>query len=96
MALVNPSRLSSQFIDPAHPERVDYLQGSWRSLEAIFRFSIFGAIILTFLSSELSLFLRNTFIIMVLSEIGVLLSSIMVAYGFSRFEFQAGGGFSSC
>ena len=91
-ALVNPSRLSSQFIDPAHPERgLITWQGSWRSLEAIFRFSIFGGnYSYLFKAVNYPLFLRNTLIIMVLSEIGVLLSSIMVAYGFSRFRIPGG------
>ena len=34
--------------------------------------------------------LRNTFIVVVLSEIGILLSSIAVAYGFSRFRIPGG------
>ena len=40
-ALVKPSRLSSQFIDPAHPEQgLITWNGSWRSLGGVFRFRI--------------------------------------------------------
>ena len=41
-ALVKPSRLSSQFIDPAYPEQgLITWEGSWRSLSGVFHFRIY-------------------------------------------------------
>jgi multiple sugar transport system permease protein len=91
-ALVIPSRLSSQFIDPAHPEQgLITWQGSWRSLGGVFRFKIYWDNY-TSIWKAINYFhyLKNTFIIVVLSEIGILLSSIAVAYGFSRFRIPGG------
>ena len=91
-ALVKPSRLSSQFVDPAHPEQgLITWQGSWRSLSGVFRFRIYwnNYTGLWKAVDYLHLF-KNTMIIVVLSEIGILLSSIAVAYGFSRFRIPGG------
>jgi multiple sugar transport system permease protein len=91
-ALVVPSRLSSQFIDPAHPEQgLITWQGSWRALNGVFRFRIFWDNYTGIWKAVpyISL-LKNTLIIVVLSEIGMLLSSIAVAYGFSRFRIPGG------
>jgi multiple sugar transport system permease protein len=91
-ALVKPSRLSSQFIDPAHPELglIDWL-GSWRSLGGVFHFRLFwdNYINIWKVVPYLHL-LKNSMVIVVLSEIGILLSSIAVAYGFSRFRIPGG------
>jgi multiple sugar transport system permease protein len=91
-ALVKPSRTSSQFIDPANPEQgLITWQGSWRSLGGVFRFRIYWDNY-TSIWRAVPYFhlLRNTLIIEVLSEIGILLSSIAVAYGFSRFRIPGG------
>ena len=91
-ALVVPSRLSSQFIDPAHPEQgLITWQGSWRALNGVFRFRIYWENYTSIWKAVpyVSL-LKNTLIIVVLSEIGMLLSSIAVAYGFSRFRIPGG------
>ena len=91
-ALVKPSRLSSQFIDPAHPEQglIDW-NGSWRSLGGIFRFRIYwDNYINIWKAVDYPHLLKNSLIIVVLSEIGILLSSIAVAYGFSRFRIPGG------
>jgi multiple sugar transport system permease protein len=91
-ALVKPSRLSSQFIDPAHPEQgLISWQGSWRSLSGVFRFRIYWNNFSTIWKAiDYPHYLKNTFIIVVLSEIGILFSSIAVAYGFSRFRIPGG------
>jgi multiple sugar transport system permease protein len=91
-ALVNPSRLSSQFIDPTHPEQgLITWQGSWRSLAGVFRFRIYwDNYINIWKAVPYFHLLRNTLIVVVISEIGVLLSSIAVAYGFSRFRIPGG------
>lgn len=91
-ALVVPSRLSSQFIDPAHPEQgLITWQGSWRALNGVFRFRLYWKNYTDIWKAVpyVSL-LKNTLIIVVLSEIGMLLSSIAVAYGFSRFRIPGG------
>ena len=91
-ALVKPSRLSSQFIDPAHPEQgLIAWNGSWRSLDGVFRFRIFwDNYINIWKAVDYPHLLKNSLIIVVLSEIGILLSSIAVAYGFSRFRIPGG------
>jgi multiple sugar transport system permease protein len=91
-ALVTPSRLSSQFIDPAHPEQgLITWEGSWRSLSGVFHFRIYWDNY-TSLWRTVNYFpyLRNSLVIVVLSEIGMPLSSIAVAYGFSRFRIPGG------
>jgi len=88
LALYKPSRQSSEFIDPEHPEAGTITwQGSWRALKAVYHlkptldnFKEF------FAASKVTLYFKNTIIIAIISEIGVLLSSIAVAYGFSRFR----------
>lgn len=91
-ALVEPKRQSSKFIDPAHPEAglIDW-QGSWRSLEGVYRLRIYWQNYPTLWHEVNYLkYLRNTGFIVVVGEIGILLSSIAVAYGFSRFRIPGG------
>ena len=87
-ALVKPSRSSSQFIDPAHPEQgLITWQGSYRSLVGVFRFRLYwGNYINLWKTVDYFHLIKNTLTIVILSEIGVLCSSIAVAYGFSRFR----------
>jgi multiple sugar transport system permease protein len=91
-ALVKSSRLSSQFIDPAHPEQgLINWQGSWRSLSGVFRFRIYWDNYKNIWKAiDYLRYFKNSFIIVVLSEIGILISSIAVAYGFSRFRIPGG------
>jgi multiple sugar transport system permease protein len=91
-ALVIPTRLSSQFIDPAHPEQsLITWKGSWRSLDGVYRFRIYwDNYVNVWKTVDYLHLLKNTSIIVILSEIGILLSSIAVAYGFSRFRIPGG------
>jgi multiple sugar transport system permease protein len=91
-ALVKPSRLSSQFIDPAHPENgLITWNGSWRSLGGVFRFRIYWDNYTEIWKAiDYFRYFKNSIIVVVLSEIGILLSSIAVAYGFSRFRIPGG------
>lgn len=91
-ALVKPSRLSSQFIDPSNPEQgLITWEGSWRSLSGVFHFRIYwDNYVSIWRAIDYGRLFRNTFIIVILSEIGILLSSIAVAYGFSRFRIPGG------
>ncbi len=91
-ALVIPSRLSSKFIDPANPEAglIDW-QGSWRALDGVYRFRIYWNNYANIWSVvDYPRYLKNTLIIVILGELGILCSSIAVAYGFSRFRIPGG------
>ncbi len=87
-ALYKPSRRSSQFIDPENPEAGPILwEGAWRTLKADYvfaptldNFKDFFAV------ADIPLYLKNTILVALISEIGVLASSIAVAYGLSRFR----------
>jgi multiple sugar transport system permease protein len=87
-ALYKPSRKSSEFIDPQNPAAGPiHWEGNWRMLESVYTFSPTLDNFRNFLDiTDLPLLFKNTFIVALISEIGVLLSSIAVAYGFSRFR----------
>lgn len=87
-ALVVKQREESYFLDPADPGRgLIYWRGRWRTLEPAWRFSPrwenFSQV---WREIDVPRLLRNTFLIAVIGDIGTLLSSIAVAYGFSRFR----------
>jgi multiple sugar transport system permease protein len=92
LALVEPGRTSSQFIDPKNPEAgLIVWEGNWRQLIGVYRFyvtldnftSLFGPL-------RIPQMIQNTLMMTLIAEIGVLLSSIIVAYGFSRFPLPGG------
>ena len=92
LALVEPGRTSSQFVDPKTPE--DGLiswDGNWRQLKGVYRFYVtldnFSNL---FSALRIPQMVRNTLIMTMIGEFGVLLSSIVVAYGFSRFPLPGG------
>ncbi|MBN1668881.1 MAG: carbohydrate ABC transporter permease [Anaerolineales bacterium] len=92
LALVNPGRTSSEFIDPADPGAgLISWQGSWRTLSGVYRFHLtwenFSMLFRTIRFEEM---LRNTLLLALITEIGVLLSSVVVAYGFARFPLPGG------
>jgi multiple sugar transport system permease protein len=91
-ALYKPTRTSSQFIDPKNVQAGPITwQGSWRPLKAVYKPAPTLENFQNFLNvPRLPLYFRNTFVIALISEIGVLLSSISVAYGFSRFKIPGG------
>ena len=92
LALYKPSRQSSEFIDPKNPDAGTIIwQGNWRSLAAVYEpkptldnFKDFLGV------TKIWLLFKNTIIVAIISEIGVLFSSIAVAYGFSRFRIPGG------
>jgi multiple sugar transport system permease protein len=91
-ALVVPHRLESDFVDPANPAAgLIHWDGSWRNLRKAYTPS---ATLQNFVnlwnSIDYPLMLRNTAVVVGLGELGVLLSSIAVAYGFSRFRIPGG------
>jgi multiple sugar transport system permease protein len=82
----------SMFIDPTRPQ--DGLirwNGYWGNLKLVYQPSVtlqnFSDL---WNAVNYPRLLRNTLIVIGLGELGVLCSSIMVAYGFARFRFPAG------
>jgi len=62
-------------------------EGSWRTLKAVYQPAPTLDNFKEFVSTaKIPLYFKNTIIVAIISEIGVLLSSIAVAYGFSRFR----------
>ena len=89
LIMIEPGRESSVFVDPADPSQTPIeWQGRWRTLEQAWTFSPlvenFGT---AWNQLDFPKLLRNTFGIAILSTIGAVLSSILVAYGFARFRF---------
>ena len=87
-ALYKPSRQSSQFVDPQNPEAGPILwKGNWRMLRADYVIAPTLDNYRDFFSvANIPLYFKNTIVVALISEIGVLASSIAVAYGFSRFR----------
>jgi len=92
LALVTPGRTSSEFIDPQNPAAgLIQWEGNWRQLVGVYEFhATWDNFSLLFRSLRLPEMLRNTLVIAFITEIGVLVSSIVVAYGFARFPLPGG------
>jgi multiple sugar transport system permease protein len=92
LALVDKGRRESVFVDPANPDVRITWEGRWRELPRVWDFApqwenygvAWGQI-------EFGKLLRNTMIVAGLSTLGVLLSGILVAYGFARFPLPYKG-----
>jgi multiple sugar transport system permease protein len=87
-ALVKGFREDADFIDPAHPENgVFNWKGRYRTLDPVYRFApTLDNFRIASQQVNFPQLFRNTFIIAVVSTIGTLISCIMVAYGFARFQ----------
>jgi len=87
-ALYKATRLASQFVDPKNPEAgLIVWEGNWRSLKVVYHFKLTADNFTElFKVTPVMLYIKNTLIIAIVSGIGVVLSSIAVAYGFSRFR----------
>lgn len=89
LALLQPGRSASTFIDPANPDAgtIDW-EGQWRTLEPVFgtapKWENYTEAWNTLNFPRL---LFNTIAIAGIGMAGTLISSIAVAYGFSRFRF---------
>lgn len=92
LALVKPTRTASDFIDPEHPELgLIHWQGSWYSLHKAYTPSItLDNFIQLWQAIKYSHIIENTLFVAIISGIGVLCSSIAVAYGMSRFRIPGG------
>jgi multiple sugar transport system permease protein len=85
---VEPHREDAVFVDPQHPDAGPITwQGRWRTLNQAWQFSLqldnFATVWNTINFGRL---LFNTFAIAIISTVGTLISSVCVAYGFSRFK----------
>ena len=87
-ALVEKGRAQSGFIDPANPSAglIEWT-GKWRVLQPVYEIKpTLENFPLAWNQVKFGILFRNTFIIAFTGMIGTLLSSIAVAYGFSRFR----------
>jgi multiple sugar transport system permease protein len=90
-ALIKTYRNYSEFIDPQNPDQgLLRWDGYWRSLKNVFVFSLTFESFIAWQAANIPLGLLNTLIVIIITEIGVLVSSIAVAYGFSRFRIPGG------
>jgi multiple sugar transport system permease protein len=92
MALIKASARSAQFIDPKHPEAAPLVwKGGYRTLKAVYEFHInWENFTVLFTSLPFPAMLRNSLIVVLVGEIAVLISSIICAYGFARFNLPGG------
>jgi multiple sugar transport system permease protein len=92
LALVEPGRTSSVFVDPDDPDASPIQwEGSWRTLHGVYYFhATLENFALLFRSIQFPRMLQNTLVMALITEIGVMFSSIVVAYGFARFPLPGG------
>jgi multiple sugar transport system permease protein len=92
LALVKTGRTSSEFIDPEVPGAgLVSWEGNWRRLIGVYKFQItLENYDLLLRALRLPRMLRNSLTLALITELGVLLSSIIVAYGFARFPLPGG------
>ena len=92
LALYQPRREVSQFIDPADPEAglIEW-EGNWRQLEPAYQLDPqWENYTRAWDLMEFPLLLRNTLVIAGLGTLGAVASSILVAYGLARFRVPFG------
>jgi multiple sugar transport system permease protein len=92
LALVEPHTAYSMFIDPQDPQAGPIRwDGSYRRLEGVYHFSVHLENFTNLWESiDYGLLLKNTMIVVAVGEVGILVASIFVAYGFSRFRVPGG------
>lgn len=90
LALFKKGRISSQFLDPANPTAPAITwQGSWRTLTPAYQFDPqWQNYVNVWTEIEYPKLLFNTIAIAVIGMVGTIVSSTLVAYGFSRFRFR--------
>jgi multiple sugar transport system permease protein len=93
LALVDPGRQESGFIDPADPEGgIITWPGSWRALEQPWEFAPkWGNFAEVWTRISFPRLLFNTAALAVIGGIGTIVSCTLVAYGFARFRFPGRG-----
>ena len=92
LALEDPHVKYSMFVDPANPQAgLIRWDGFWGSLTLVYHPHVTLANFITLWTTvKYTNLLKNTMIVIGLGEIGILCSSIMVAYGFARFHVPGG------
>jgi multiple sugar transport system permease protein len=92
LALINPAPQASEFIDPQNPEAGFITwQGNWRQLTGVYEFHpTWENFTILIDSLPFTKMLGNTLFMILVGEIGILTSSILVAYGFARFKLPGG------
>lgn len=90
LAIAKKTRQESWFIDPANPSAGQiHWEGNWRLLTPVYasdpQWKNFQV---AWKELNFPLLFRNSMIIAVFGTLGAVLSSISVAYGFSRFKFR--------
>ncbi|MBK8419656.1 carbohydrate ABC transporter permease [Candidatus Villigracilis saccharophilus] len=88
LALVRPFRENSDMVDPAHPEEgVFNVKGRWRTWDAIYKFSPnWKNFTDAWDQVNFPRLFRNSLVLAGVGTIGTLISCILVAYGFTRFQ----------
>lgn len=89
MALLNKKRAASTMVDPAHPEAAPVTwEGNWRTLAPVLRTDPqWQNYPKAWDTIDFLNLLKNTALYGLITTIGTLVSSSLVAYGFSRFRF---------
>ena len=92
LALVRPLPTFAYFVDPHDPQAgLIRWTGSWRTLRQVYVPNVtLDNYAQVWNSIDYPRFLRNTLFVTIISGIGVLCSSIAVAYGMSRFRIPYG------
>lgn len=92
LALVQPGRQESIFVDPDQPDVEILYDGSWRTLDPVYEIDpTFENFPDAWDSMDFPRLLRNTGIIAGLGMAGTIISSTLVAYGLSRFRIPFKG-----
>jgi multiple sugar transport system permease protein len=89
LALVRKGRSNSSFMDPANPDAplIEW-EGNWRSLEAVRVSALqWGNYPEAWNEINFARLLFNTMVYAIVTMIGTVTASALVAYGFSRFDF---------
>lgn len=89
LAIVKKGRQESTFIDPKNPEAGEIVwKGAWRTLSRSWTVSpAWGNFREAWDKIDFATLFRNTLAIALIGLVGTVISSTIVAYGFSRFRF---------
>jgi multiple sugar transport system permease protein len=89
LMIIEKGRESSVMVDPNDATQTPFTwQGRWRTLQQAWQFSPSPDNFTTAWSQlNFPMLLRNTLLISLLSTLGAVISSTLVAYGFARFRF---------
>jgi multiple sugar transport system permease protein len=93
LAMVSPHRENSDMLDPAHPEQGTFtVKGRWRTWQPIYTFvPKWSNFTDAWEQVNFPRLFRNSLLIASISTIGTLISCILVAYGFTRFQLPGKG-----